>query len=274
MRDVTTTELADAPRCFGTGLARAPVIEPSWTPMMQGSAWLQDVKPRGATGPRFRFEAHLRHRDPAELRGPQPQQQDGLTRFRCTIQAPPRGCFVRSTFLRGSEHRRPPMPWGSGPGQDAAMRRPAWASPSIDLQGGGTQGTSMTVAPSPRIRSPPHHPCSRVERVRAMPVPVVGQGGANDVRIRSMEMRSKLIGDRWPQHDPPRWHPLQLLECVPPSTTVQPGPSDRVLMSDPPVMREGPPAMTGPPMRRRAQPNQAEVAWEEVSDYGHGDRTR
>ena len=53
MRDVTTTELADAPRCFGTGLARAPVIEPSWTPMMRGSAWLQDVKPRGATGPRF-----------------------------------------------------------------------------------------------------------------------------------------------------------------------------------------------------------------------------
>ena len=110
VRDVTTTELADAPRCFGTGLARAPVIEPSWTPMMQGSAWLQDVKPRGATGPRFRFEAHLRHRDPAELRGPQPQQQDGLTRFRCTIQAPPRGCFVRSTFLRGSstaDHRCP-----------------------------------------------------------------------------------------------------------------------------------------------------------------------
>ena len=57
-----------------------------------------------------------------------------------------------------------------------------------------------------------------------MPVPVVGQGGANDVRIRSMEMRSKLIGDRWPQHDPPRWHPPGFAECVPPSTTVQPGP--------------------------------------------------
>ena len=52
------------------------------------------------------------------------------------------------------------------------------------------------------------------------------------------------------------------------------GSVDRVLMSDPPVMREGPPAMTGLRCGGGHNPNQAEVAWEEVSDYGHGDRTR
>ena len=241
---------------------------------MQGSAWLQDVKPRGATGPRFRFEAHLRHRDPAELRGPQPQQQDGLTRFRCTIQAPPRGCFVRSTFLRGSEHRRPPMPWGSGPARcrhatacmGFSINRFARWWHARDLHDRGAVSEDSITSTSPMLEggtSSSHAGSSRWPRRSQRRADSLDGDAIQADRGSMASARSAQVAS-----------PPGSLECVPPSTTVQPGPSDRVLMSDPPVMREGPPAMTGPPMRRRAQPNQAEVAWEEVSDYGHGDRTR